>query len=206
MGRFGPWNLSLAFSPVTVCLSLFMMAVLGGLIFLPWIFALALILFVIVLRLLPKEKQAKDAGKLWRVPIAVAVGLAFGGMTLVAASHNRGEFTNPHAEPLGKTLAQHSYGLDEDAYGAPAIDTAMSDDVGTRGGGGTNIVNVILVDFRGFDTLGEICVLGLAAMGVWSMLPHRRRRNDPKKKVNTDYSPGALDPIEYPETGKEVTA
>ena len=27
-------------------------------------------------------------------------------------------------------------------------------------GGGTNVVNVILVDFRGFDTLGEITVLG----------------------------------------------
>ena len=31
------------------------------------------------------------------------------------------------------------------------------------GGGGTNIVNVILVDFRGFDTFGEIIVLGIAA-------------------------------------------
>ena len=29
-------------------------------------------------------------------------------------------------------------------------------------GGGTNVVNVILVDFRGFDTLGEITVLGIA--------------------------------------------
>ena len=33
-------------------------------------------------------------------------------------------------------------------------------------GGGTNIVNVILVDFRGFDTLGEIAVLGIAALGI----------------------------------------
>ena len=30
------------------------------------------------------------------------------------------------------------------------------------GGGGTNVVNVILVDFRGFDTLGEIAVLAIA--------------------------------------------
>lgn len=37
-------------------------------------------------------------------------------------------------------------------------------------GGGTNIVNVILVDFRGFDTLGEIAVLGIAALGVVVML------------------------------------
>jgi multicomponent K+:H+ antiporter subunit A len=37
-------------------------------------------------------------------------------------------------------------------------------------GGGTNIVNVILVDFRGFDTLGEIAVLGVAALGVVMLL------------------------------------
>ncbi len=38
------------------------------------------------------------------------------------------------------------------------------------GGGGTNVVNVILVDFRGFDTLGEITVLGVAAVGILVML------------------------------------
>ncbi len=38
------------------------------------------------------------------------------------------------------------------------------------GGGGTNVVNVILVDFRGTDTLGEIVVLALAGLGIYSML------------------------------------
>ena len=38
------------------------------------------------------------------------------------------------------------------------------------GGGGTNVVNVILVDFRGFDTLGEITVLAIAALGIFAML------------------------------------
>ncbi|MFP4075843.1 MAG: monovalent cation/H+ antiporter subunit A [Halochromatium sp.] len=38
------------------------------------------------------------------------------------------------------------------------------------GGGGTNVVNVILVDFRGFDTLGEITVLAIAAIGIYMML------------------------------------
>jgi multicomponent K+:H+ antiporter subunit A len=37
---------------------------------------------------------------------------------------------------------------------------------------GTNAVNVILVDFRAFDTLGEITVLGLAAVLVAALLPH----------------------------------
>jgi multicomponent Na+:H+ antiporter subunit A len=38
---------------------------------------------------------------------------------------------------------------------------------------GKNIVNVILVDFRQLDTLGEIFVLALAAMGVYSMIKLR---------------------------------
>jgi len=41
-------------------------------------------------------------------------------------------------------------------------------------GGGTNVVNVILVDFRGFDTLGEIVVLGIAALGVAALLKGMR--------------------------------
>lgn len=38
------------------------------------------------------------------------------------------------------------------------------------GGGGTNVVNVILVDFRGYDTLGEITVLAMAAVGIFALL------------------------------------
>ena len=38
------------------------------------------------------------------------------------------------------------------------------------GGGGSNVVNVILVDFRGFDTLGEITVLALAGIGIFALL------------------------------------
>ncbi|MDQ5908499.1 MAG: multicomponent antiporter subunit [Pseudomonadota bacterium] len=38
------------------------------------------------------------------------------------------------------------------------------------GGGGSNVVNVILVDFRGYDTLGEISVLALASIGIYAML------------------------------------
>ncbi|MHB1093840.1 monovalent cation/H+ antiporter subunit A [Thiobacillus sp.] len=38
------------------------------------------------------------------------------------------------------------------------------------GGGGSNVVNVILVDFRGYDTLGEITVLALAGLGIVAML------------------------------------
>ena len=45
-------------------------------------------------------------------------------------------------------------------------------------GGGTNVVNVIIVDFRGFDTLGEISVLCVVAITVYSLL--RRFRPAPE--------------------------
>ena len=38
-----------------------------------------------------------------------------------------------------------------------------------KGGGGKNVVNVILVDFRGFDTYGEIIVLGIAALLIYAL-------------------------------------
>lgn len=38
------------------------------------------------------------------------------------------------------------------------------------GGGGTNVVNVTLVDFRAFDTFGEIIVLGIAAIAIFALL------------------------------------
>ncbi len=38
------------------------------------------------------------------------------------------------------------------------------------GGGGHNVVNVILVDFRGFDTYGEITVLGIAGLGIFALV------------------------------------
>ncbi|WP_296493877.1 monovalent cation/H+ antiporter subunit A [Rhodoferax sp.] len=42
------------------------------------------------------------------------------------------------------------------------------------GGGGSNVVNVILVDFRGFDTFGEITVLAIAALGIFALLGNLR--------------------------------
>ncbi len=42
------------------------------------------------------------------------------------------------------------------------------------GGGGSNVVNVILVDFRGFDTFGEITVLAIAALGIFALLDNLR--------------------------------
>ena len=126
---------------------------------------IGVLLFVMVLRLLPEPprgERGRQVGKAWRAVLGLTVGLAFGWITLVCA----------HAQPdalLGEWFSQYS-------YHGPAIYDAAGEKTGyARGGGGRNVVNVILVDFRGFDTLGEISVLGLAALGVWSMLPGRRR-------------------------------
>jgi len=45
-------------------------------------------------------------------------------------------------------------------------------------GKGRNIVNVILVDFRALDTLGEITVLAIAAIGVFALLKLRLKEGD----------------------------
>lgn len=59
------------------------------------------------------------------------------------------------------------------------VDTTISDYFlyyGVPEGHGANIVNVILVDFRGYDTLGEITVLGIAAVGGFALLRAPRVR------------------------------
>jgi multicomponent Na+:H+ antiporter subunit A len=43
---------------------------------------------------------------------------------------------------------------------------------------GRNVVNAILVDFRGFDTFGEITVLAVAAVGVYALLKQRPRKKN----------------------------
>lgn len=52
--------------------------------------------------------------------------------------------------------------------------------------GGKNIVNVILVDFRGFDTLLEIMVLGVASLGIFSMIKLRMNSSEPSGKLQLE--------------------
>lgn len=67
------------------------------------------------------------------------------------------------------------------------------------GGGGTNVVNVILVDFRGFDTLGEITVLGIAALGVFKLIAKMRiympTRDDKGRAWSNDPHPMMLEMV-----------
>ncbi len=64
------------------------------------------------------------------------------------------------------------------------------------GGGGANVVNVILVDFRGFDTLGEISVLALAALGIHALLKdlhlHGPTRDEQGRAWNWDLHPSIM--------------
>jgi multicomponent K+:H+ antiporter subunit A len=66
-------------------------------------------------------------------------------------------------------------------------------------GGGTNVVNVIIVDFRGFDTLGEITVLGVVAVAVYSLLrrfrPARESLEPPQQQKEPDAVAAADDAL-----------
>lgn len=64
-----------------------------------------------------------------------------------------------------------------------------------KGGGGDNPVNVAILDFRGFDTMGEIVVLGLAALGVWALLMrvNRKRPSRPDNAQATQPAGGNAD-------------
>jgi len=59
------------------------------------------------------------------------------------------------------------------------------------GGGGTNVVNVILVDFRGFDTMGEITVLAIAALGIYALL-FNFKLHAPGKPLSGNINPHPL--------------
>jgi multicomponent K+:H+ antiporter subunit A len=113
-----------------------------------------IVLFVLVLYFLPAHTPAE--GRLWRHGRDAAIALLAGGG--VAA--------------LTFAVMTRSF----DSIGTFFIDQALP------GGGGHNIVNVILVDFRGFDTLGEITVLAIAATGIVALLEGlrlRRPQRDP---------------------------
>jgi len=65
------------------------------------------------------------------------------------------------------TMALSYHYLMRDAVSSPISGFHLANSY--KGGGGTNVVNVILVDFRGFDTFGEIIVLGIAALLIYAL-------------------------------------
>ncbi|MFC9516191.1 Na+/H+ antiporter subunit A [Nocardiaceae bacterium NPDC056970] len=109
---------------------------------------LTLVIFVLVLRKLPAEIDERQAigFKLPRALLAVGVGVAV--TTLAAYAMNARNST-----PIHLLLPEAAYTL----------------------GNGRNVVNVLLVDIRAWDTLGEISVLLVAATGVASLVFRHRR-------------------------------
>jgi multicomponent K+:H+ antiporter subunit A len=74
-------------------------------------------------------------------------------------------------------------------------------------GGGTNVVNVILVDFRSFDTMGEITVLAAVALTVYALL---RRFRPPRESIQSPAQQRALPPdlvtdLIHPRTAPDIT-
>lgn len=111
---------------------------------------LALALFVVVLRRLPEyfDSVPWRFGQGVRIVVASAVGLFVGVSVLWAATGGR--LGTAKEEFLARALPE---------------------------GGGKNVVNVILTDFRAFDTLGEITVLLVAALGIAALV---RPSKDPE--------------------------
>ncbi len=110
---------------------------------------LGVVIFVLVIRHLPDEFRRPPirSAQVLRIVLAVIVGAFVFAFTLLAV------------------------GAREDpSISGEYIDRSVPD------GGGSNVVNVIIVDFRGFDTLGEITVLAVAALGVASIVRAGGRR------------------------------
>lgn len=83
------------------------------------------------------------------------------------------------ATTAGLTIAVMSYAVMMKPGSRTLSDFYLSNAL--PGGGGTNVVNVLLVDFRSFDTLGEITVLSIVALTVFALL--RRFRPAPESTV-----------------------
>ncbi|CAL8979048.1 NAD(P)H-quinone oxidoreductase subunit 2, chloroplastic [Propionicimonas sp. T2.31MG-18] len=108
----------------------------------------SLLVFLLVLRKLPKyfTERPLTSGRWWRVLISAATGVAF---TLVAVLMIGSRTATPVSAPYPEVAKSFGYG--------------------------NNIVNVVLVDTRAWDTIGEIAVLSIAATGVASLIFLRGR-------------------------------
>ena len=112
---------------------------------------LSLGIFVLVLRRLPESFRDPSwrLGRTLRVVVSVAVGALMAVLAMAATTARTG-------------------------LGSAADFLALAEPEG----GGKNVVNVILTDFRALDTLGEVTVLAVAAVGVLSIVRSGRDRDE----------------------------
>ena len=78
------------------------------------------------------------------------------------------------------------------------LDRALPD------GGGRNVINVILVDFRGFDTMGEITVLGAVALTVYALLRRFRPPMETSDLPRQQRMASAADDLLHPRTATDT--
>lgn len=122
-----------------------------------------LVLYVLVLRQLPlgmhPEKPSSRKKITFRFVISVTFGIFVGFLSFFSHS-------NRLYQPISWFYTQNSKTL----------------------GGGNNVVNVTLVDFRGLDTLGEITVLCLAALGVYVLIHLFTNSSGKVQAISDSYS------------------
>ncbi|MGX1809564.1 Na+/H+ antiporter subunit A [Nocardia sp. NPDC055321] len=124
---------------------------------------LTLVVFVLVLRAFPAEiEDSRTASfKVRRALLAAGVGATVAVLAGFAIAART-------AEPIWHLIPAAAY----------------------EGGGGKNAVNVLLVDIRAWDTLGEVSVLIVAATGVASLVFRNRRYGAaPRAADSPDYNP-----------------
>jgi multicomponent K+:H+ antiporter subunit A len=119
-----------------------------------------IMLLLLALHFLPKEtpKESSFGRKMRDGIIALAAGGGVGGLAFAFMQRDVSTISSYHVE--------NSY----------------------EGGGGTNVVNVILVDFRGYDTYGEIIVLGIAGLLIYALMHALLDGPAARRLRNTDYS------------------
>lgn len=119
-------------------------------------------------RLVPRELNMQIPRTVWlRRSRDMALAIA-GGLSIAAVSYI--VLTHPQPASIGDFFLLR----------------AMSE------GGGSNVVNVLLVDFRGFDTMGEITVLAIVALTVYALL--RRFRPTPESIALPEQQLNKVDP------------
>ncbi len=129
------------------------------------------VMLLLGLRWLPKRDAAipaptSEAARARRRRIVDLCIAAFAGLGLAGLSY--AVMTRPAVDGIARWFVEEAY---------PKA-------------GGRNVVNVLLVDFRAFDTLGEICVLGIVGLTVFALLRRFRPASDslerPKQQVSHD--------------------
>ena len=141
---------------------------------------LSTVLFVLVLRFLPRT---------WRVR---APALTTPLRLLVCATVGVGVFVFAIVSSTSRS------DVDAPSMSEEMIEAAEPE------GKGHNVVNIILVDFRGWDTMGEITVLVVAAVGAVSLARPGRRRDDDEAPVFEEELDALDEPIDDGAEAEEV--